>query len=97
MHNSFCRVPLPGLVYARPKSKEEFDRLPFSERVHDWAPDSTETVLRNDGLEYEHRLHVKSLEIRSGDNINQFEVIFQWFEYRVAEGLVDLQVQVPQA
>ncbi len=97
MHHSSCRVPIPGLVYARPNSKEEFDRLPFSERVHDWAPDSTETMLRNDGLEYERRLHVKSFEIKYGGHAHRFEVIFQWLEYRVAECLADQKAQVMPA
>ena len=82
MATSFCAVPLPGFVYAGPKTKEEFDRIPLPVTVHEWKPDSTETMLRNDGLQYERRCHSKSIESTAPDTLM---VIFQWFEARVAE------------
>lgn len=78
MHNSFCfcGVPLPDLVYAKLKSKEELERFPFTERGRDWTPERSETVLAHDGVEYQHRFHVKSLEMKDGDNTKPFEGVF---------------------
>ncbi|UIX80205.1 hypothetical protein [Xylella fastidiosa] len=96
MHNSFCfcGVLLPDLVYAKLKSKEELERFPFTERGRDWTPERSETVLAHDSVEYQHRFHVKSLEMKDGDNTKPFEGIFLWFKYFVAEPLVGLRVQV---
>lgn len=77
---SFCAVPLKNVVYAGPRSREEFDRLPIEETVHAWQPAEVEALLRNDGQRYEQRCHSKAFESQSG-----LTVIFQWFDYRVAE------------
>lgn len=80
MASSFCSVLTPGIVYAGPATKEEFDRIPLPEMVHDWKPSKVETLLRADGSQYEHRCHSKALGDYRPDSIT---VIFQWFEYRV--------------
>lgn len=77
---SFCAVPTSNTVYAGPRSKEEFDLIPLPERIHDWKHDQTETLLRNDGQQWERRCHSKFLEWRqNGTDLN---VIFQWFDRR---------------
>lgn len=76
---SFCTVPTPSVVYAGPTMKEEFDRIPLEETIHDWAHDKVETLLRNDGQPYESRCHSKAF----GD-IGKLYVIFQWVEHRVS-------------
>lgn len=83
MRNSFCAIPLPQLVYAGPRTREEFDLLELPETVHDWKPDPTTTLLKGDGKLWEHRCHSKALGELGGPGA--VEVIFQWFEYRVAE------------
>lgn len=78
---SFCGVPTPGLVYAGPRTKEEFDRIDLPETVHDWQPDKFETIRHDDGHQYERRCHSKVLgELGHGS----VQVIFQWFDIRVA-------------
>jgi len=82
--SSFCAIPLPRLVYAGPKTREEFDCLELPETVHEWKADPTETLLKADGQQWEHRCHSKTLnELGVAGEV---AVIFQWFEYRVAEG-----------
>jgi len=81
---SFCAVALPHLVYAGPRTRKEFDCLPIEETVFAWKPDSAETLIRNDGQQYECRCHSKTFESHS-----RLTVIFQWVEYhtvRAAEG-----------
>jgi hypothetical protein len=80
MSTSFCDVPLPKLVYARPSSREEFDRLDLPAQVYDWKADSTFDLIKGDGQRWERRLTVKSLEA------NGITVIFQWSDKRVIQG-----------
>jgi len=80
---SFCSVPLPRTVYAGPRSKEEFDRIDLPETIHEWKPDTTETLIRNDGKQYEQRCHSKCLGELGSSSV---AVIFQWFERRVVAG-----------
>lgn len=79
---SFCTIPLPQLVYASPRTREEFDRLELPETVHEWVPDKTTTIIEGDGNQWEHRCHSKHLGELGTTSVS---VIFQWFEYRVAE------------
>lgn len=81
---SFCAIPTPRLVYAGPQTREEFDRLELPEQVHEWKADPTTTLLKNDGQQWEHRCHSKTLGEFGTPGV--VAVIFQWFEYRVAEG-----------
>jgi hypothetical protein len=73
---SSCSVASPTVVYASPATKEDFDKLALEELIHDWRPSSAETVLQNDGQEWEIRCHSKTVEA-SG-----VLVIFQWFDAR---------------
>lgn len=77
--NSFCGIPTPTLVYAGPQTKAEFDALALPGDVHDWKPDEVQTLIRNDGRQWEHRCHSKVLEA------NGVMVIFQWFDRRPVE------------
>lgn len=70
-----CSVVTATLVYAWP-TKSEFDALAIPEMIHDWKPDRTETVIRNDGQEWERQCHSKMIQ---ADGV---KVIFQWFEAR---------------
>jgi hypothetical protein len=79
--HSFCAVPTSGAVFAGPRTKEEFDSIPLPETVHDWKPDKTETLLRNDGQQYERRCHSKML---GEPGTGSVYVIFQWFDVRIA-------------
>ena len=83
MKPSFCGIPLPRLVYASPQTWEEFDRLELPEHLHEWEADPTETLLRGDWRQWERRCHSKHLGEVDGAGVT---VIFQWFEYRVAQG-----------
>ena len=83
MKPSFCGIPLPRLVYASPQTREEFDRIELPEHVHEWQADPTETLLKGDGRQWEHRCYSKVLGELGSAGVT---VIFQWFEYRVAEG-----------
>lgn len=76
---SWCSVALPDCIFAGPNSKAEFDKINLQATIHGWKPAETETVLRNDGRTYEGRCHSKAIE---QDGVT---VVFQWFEYRVAE------------
>ena len=78
--SSFCAVPTERTVYAGPSTREEFDRIPLPETIHEWKHDEVETLIRNDGRQYERLCHSKSC----GD-IGGLYVIFQWFDSRVAE------------
>lgn len=80
---SFCTVPIPRTVYAGPSTKEEFDRLPLPETVHDWQHSETTTLLKKDGQQWERRCHSKVLGDYSRPG--QVVVIFQWFDERVVE------------
>lgn len=87
MSNSFCAVPLPNLVCAGPRTREEFDRLELPETVHEWSPDKVRTLIQNDGQEWERRCYSKAF----GDyRKNGVMVVFQWFDYRpvAADGAV---------
>lgn len=77
--SSYCSVPLPGLAFVCPSTRAEFDRIPLPATVHEWRASSTETVLRNDGCEYEQQCTAKTLADGRRGGI---EVVFQWFEYR---------------
>ena len=90
---AFCAIPLPRLVYAGPKTREEFDRLELPETVHEWKPDSTTTLIKGDGKQWEHRCHSKTLGELGSSSIT---VIFQWFEYRVAETSPSANATDPQ-
>lgn len=70
-----CSVATPTIVYAWP-TKDEFDKLAVEERIHEWKPDRTETVFKNDGKEWERRCHSKTVD---GAGVM---VIFQWFDER---------------
>lgn len=82
MANAFCAIPLPRLVYVGPQTREEFDRLELPEAVHEWKPDTATTLIKGDGKQWEHRCHSKTLGELGSSSV---AVIFQWFEYRVAE------------
>ncbi len=77
---TFCAIPLPGVVYAGPKTRAEFDALPLPETVHDWVGSDTTTLLKADGRRWERRCHVKAVE---GQGVR---VIFQWFDERPVAG-----------
>ncbi|MEN1942681.1 hypothetical protein WCE55_02315 [Luteimonas sp. MJ293] len=79
MNQSFCGVPTPGLVYVGPATREEFDLIDLPETVQPWIFDITETLLRNDGTEWQRRCRSKCLGELGKDSIC---VIFQWFEAR---------------
>lgn len=81
MASTFCAVPAPGLVYAGPRTKEEFDLIRLPETVHDWQADKVETLLHADGAQYERRCHSKML---GEPGTGSVYVIFQWFDVRVA-------------
>lgn len=70
-----CSVAIPTVAYAWP-TKEDFDKLAVAETLHDWKPDRTGTVLKNDGQEWERRCHSKTID---GNGVM---VIFQWFDER---------------
>lgn len=76
--HSYCRVSSDTTVYAGPRTKAEFDRLPLEVRVHDWQPDQPTTLIKGDGNEWERRCHSKQL-----DSPNGITVIFQWWDERV--------------
>ena len=78
----FCMVPLPTLVYMRPETRSEFDRLDLEESVGPWAHCPIRTLLKNDGKQWEFRCRAKQLG-RIGCGIT---VIFQWLEQRVVGG-----------
>ncbi|MHB1057279.1 MAG: hypothetical protein ACYC0F_05285 [Rhodanobacter sp.] len=78
---SFCNVLTPDLVYAGPRTREEFDAIPLPEMVHPWQRSKVETLLRADGMQYESCCHSKTLGEFGSDTVT---VIFQWFEYRAA-------------
>lgn len=78
--HSFCLVPTAGTIYAGPRTKEEFDLIPLPVSVHDWRPDSTTTLIKNDGQPWEQRCHSKFLD--GSQNGTGFDVIFQWFDRR---------------
>lgn len=69
-------VATPSLVYAWPKSREEFDRIAADETVHEWADDPVWTAIKHDGCTWQRRCRSKSIE--GGDVM----VVFQWFEER---------------
>lgn len=90
--HSFCAVPTPNTVYAGPRTKEEFDLIPLPVRIHDWKTDDVETLLQNDGQQWERRCHSKYLDGR--ENGTGFDVIFQWFDRRpVAAPAAELETQ----
>jgi len=72
-------VALPTLVYAWPKTKEDFDMIATPETIHDWEPCSTTTLLKGDGQKWERRCHSKSV---GGDKPGDVMVVFQWFDER---------------
>jgi hypothetical protein len=74
--SSGCSIVTPTTVYAWTNTKEEFDKLAREEKIHDWKPDKTWTVIKGDGQEWERRCHSKTVE---GDGVM---VIFQWFDER---------------
>ncbi|ODT97336.1 MAG: hypothetical protein ABS82_01155 [Rhodanobacter sp. SCN 67-45] len=86
MASTFCAVPAPGLVYAGPRTKEEFDLIRLPETVHDWQADQVETLLHADGAQYERRCHSKVLGDHAPDGVT---VIFQWFDFRVVASGVE--------
>lgn len=76
--HSFCGVPIPEAIYAGPRTRAEFDRIPLPENVFEWSEDSTATLLRNDGRRWERRCRAKHLaSVRPAP-----DVIFQWFDER---------------
>lgn len=82
---SFCAVPLPTLVYAGPKTREEFDLIAIEPTVHVWQPcewwEAREAPDEDDGRKWERRCTSKTLgEIGDSTGVT---VIFQWFDYRV--------------
>lgn len=79
-HRSWCRAALPHWIFAGPASKAEFDKIQLPVLVGEWQADRTETAIRNDGNQYEHQCHCKVAR----DATAGVEVIFQWFEYRIA-------------
>lgn len=81
--DAFCGVPLPNLVYIGPGTREEFDRINLPATVHGWLPDDFHTRMQRDGRAYERRCTSKTLgELGNRDGV---AVIFQWFDFRVAE------------
>jgi hypothetical protein len=79
---SFCGIPGPHVVFAGPRTRAEFERLPLEPVVHDWVPDQDPVVApRGDQRAWERRCTVKVL----ADAETGIDVIFQWFDYRLAE------------
>ncbi|MFC4729516.1 hypothetical protein [Coralloluteibacterium thermophilus] len=76
---SFCSVPIPGVVYAGPRTRDEFDLIDLPETVHEWQSCETTTLIKGDGREWERRCTSKSAKA------NGVRVIFQWFDERPSE------------
>lgn len=74
-----CDIATPTLVYAWSDSREKFESLALPERIHNWTPDRVTTLLKNDGHEWERRIHIKTVEA-SG-----VLVVVQFFEERPIE------------
>jgi len=72
-----CQIPLPTLAYAQP-TKADFDQLAVEEKIHEWKPCSTTTLIKNDGKRWETRCHSKTIEAAG------VMVVFQWSEERHA-------------
>lgn len=73
---SFCAVPLESLVYAGPRTRAEFDRLPLPELVGEWRLNNATTLIKGDGQQWETLSRSKSL------TANGITVIFQWRDER---------------
>ena len=73
--SSGMSVATPNVVYAWPKTKEEFDKIAINEMVHEWKECETTTVIKNDGCKWERRCHSKHIQ-------GEIDVIFQWFDER---------------
>lgn len=73
---TFCTIPQSRLVYAAPRSREEFDALHLPEIQHDWQRSRAATLSHADGVEWEVRVRSKSLR---GSGV---QVVFQWREER---------------
>ena len=71
-----CDIATPTTVYAWTDSREKFDSLKLPGRIHDWTSDRITTAIKNDGQEWERRVHSKTVE-QSG-----VLVIVQFFEER---------------
>ena len=69
-------VPTPTTVYAWPKSKDEFDKIALEASVFDWGVCETTTLIKNDGQQWESRLHAKAM---FDGPVN---IIFQWRDER---------------
>lgn len=76
-----CCVATPTLVYAWPASRTEFDKIAIPETVHAWKPCSTTTLVKNDGRQWERRVHSKTVN-------GPVMVVFQWFDERPMENQV---------
>ncbi|WP_395391429.1 hypothetical protein WBP07_12510 [Novosphingobium sp. BL-8A] len=81
-HVEFCAVSSPTLIYAAPRTKEEFDQISLPEQVFEWKDDEAATLVGNDGQQWQTRIHAKMLG--DGDSAAVM-VIFQWVEYRAVE------------
>jgi hypothetical protein len=74
-----CDIATPTIVYAWTDNFEKFNSLKLPGRVCNWTPDKVTTMLKNDGNEWERRVHSKTVE-QSG-----VLVIVQFFEERPIE------------
>lgn len=77
--SSGCAIATPTLAYAWVEKKDEFDALALTPTVHHWMRADTLTLIKNDGREWERRVHSKTL------NGNGICVVFQWHEERHIE------------
>lgn len=74
---TFCAVATPSLVFAGPRHRHDYDRLPLPETVGDWAPSFATSMAKADGREWEVRIRSKAIE-----GCGAVTVIFQWREER---------------
>lgn len=78
--HAFCGVPTPTgkLIYAGPHTRSEFDRIPLPAHEYEWVACTTQTIIQNDGRQWQRRVTAKSLD----DAATGISVIFQWVDYR---------------
>ena len=72
-------VATPELIYAWPKTRDEFDRINLPATIHAWSECSTTTIIEDTGKKWETRTISKTVGRHDAGTVT---VVFQWIEKR---------------